>query len=203
MITIVDYGVGNVGALVNMLEYLGVDSVATADPDRIAAAGRLLLPGVGAFDKAMSELRNRNLIEPMNHAVLARGAPLLGICLGMQLLARGSEEGEEPGLGWVAADVVRIPQPAGAGLKVPHMGWNEIAVRNPSEIFPAESDGERFYFAHSFHVVCDRPADTVATIRYGEELTCAVRSGNVHGAQFHPEKSHRFGMRVLRAFAVS
>lgn len=201
MITIVDYGVGNIGALTNMFEYLGLESVATADAGRIMDAERLLLPGVGAFDKAMRELRSRRLVEPMDHAVRGRGAPVLGICLGMQLLARGSEEGEEPGLGWLAADVVRIPQPARSGLKVPHMGWSEISVVNPGPLFPAEASGERFYFAHSYHVVCDDPRDTAATIRYGEELACAVRSGNVHGAQFHPEKSHRFGMRVLQAFA--
>lgn len=203
MIAIVDYGVGNFGALANMFDYLGVDATVTADADRIANAERLLLPGVGHFGKAMGELRARSLIEPLNHAVLERGTPILGICLGMQLLARCSEEGGENGLGWIEADAVRIPQPEGSDLKVPHIGWADIAVANPSPIFPVEATGERFYFAHSYHVVCDHPSDTVATIRYGSELACAVRSGNVHGAQFHPEKSHRFGMRVLKAFVGS
>ncbi len=204
MITIVDYGVGNIGALTNMFEYLGVDAEATANADRIADADRLLLPGVGHFDKAMGELRNRALLAPLNHAVRERRTPILGICLGMQLLARRSEEGgQEAGLGWIEADVVRIPRPESSDLKVPHMGWSEISVVNPSPIFPPEATGERFYFAHTYHVVCDRPADRVATIHYGGELACAVRSGNVHGAQFHPEKSHRFGMRVLKSFAES
>lgn len=203
MIAIVDYGVGNVGALTNMFEYLGVESELTSDPDRIARAERLLLPGVGHFDKAMRELRERALVEPLNHAVLERRAPVLGICLGSQLLARRSEEGIEPGLGWIEADVVRIPQSGQSQLKVPHMGWSDIVVERPTAIFPTEASGERYYFAHSFHVVTDRPEDTVATIHYGQSLACAIRSGNVHGAQFHPEKSHRFGMRVLKAFAES
>jgi glutamine amidotransferase len=201
MIVILDYGVGNIDALTNMFEYLGVDAAASSDPAEIASAERLLLPGVGAFDRAMSELRARNLVAPLNEAVRQRGASLLGICLGMQLLARGSEEGVEPGLGLIEADVVRIPQPEGMALKVPHMGWGEITVANPSLLFPSEATGERFYFAHSYHMVCDRAADVTATVRYGSDLTCAVRSGRVQGAQFHPEKSHRFGMRVLKAFA--
>lgn len=201
MITIVDYGVGNIGALTNMFDYLGVDSIATADPGRIAEAERLLLPGVGAFDKAMGELRSRGLTGPLSHAVRERRTPLLGICLGMQLLARRSEEGQENGLGWIDADVVRIAQPPSLDLKVPHMGWAEIAVKHSTPIFPPDATGGRFYFAHSYHVVCDRPEDTVATMRYGTEMACAVRSGNVHGAQFHPEKSHRFGMAVLKNFS--
>ena len=201
MIVIVDYGVGNIGALTNMLEYLGVECEASADPDCIANAERLMLPGVGHFDKAMIELRSRNLVASLNHAVLERKVPVLGICLGSQLLARSSEEGVERGLGWIHADVLRIPIPKNSGLKVPHMGWSEVAVQQPSSIFPDEATGERYYFAHSFHIVTDRAEDTVATIEYGGNLACAVRSGNVHGVQFHPEKSHRFGMRVLRSFS--
>lgn len=201
MIVIVDYGVGNIGALVNMLDYLGIACKASSAPDRIASAERLLLPGVGHFDKAMTELNRRELVGPLNAAVVDRRAPVLGICLGMQLLGRGSEEGVEAGLGWIAADARRIPAPAHSGLKVPHMGWGEIDVARPSQLFPATSTGERYYFAHSYHVICDHPEDTVATVEYGSSLACAIRSGNVHGAQFHPEKSHRFGMRVLKAFA--
>lgn len=203
MIIIVDYGVGNIGALLNMFDYLGVDAISSSDPDHIASARRLLLPGVGHFDKAMRELDQRGLIAPLNTAVIDRGAPVLGICLGMQLLGRRSEEGSARGLGWIDADAVRIKPSPQSGLKVPHMGWSEIDVVNASDLFPATASGERFYFAHSYHVVCDRADDVVATIDYSDGLTCAVRCRNVHGAQFHPEKSHRFGMRVLKAFAES
>lgn len=199
MITIVDYGVGNIGALTNMFDHIGVDCVTSSEPSAIAAAERLLLPGVGAFDKAMRELRDRNLVEPLQAAV-AHGTPLLGICLGMQLLARRSAEGSEPGLHLIEADVLRIPQTA-SSLKVPHMGWAELSIVRANRLFPAGANGERFYFAHSFHVVCDDARDTIATIEYGTVLTCAVQHANVYGAQFHPEKSHRYGMRVLKAFA--
>lgn len=200
MITIVDYGVGNIGAIVNMAEYLGLDAQTSSDPKVIEAASKLILPGVGAFDKAMVTLRNRGLVDPLNHAVLNRRVPVLGICLGMQLLARSSEEGVERGLGWIQADVRRIDLPSSSPLKVPHIGWLEVNPVRSSELFDEPSRIERFYFDHSYHVQCDDPKDVAAVIDYGGKLCCAVNSGNVAGVQFHPEKSHRFGMRVLEAF---
>jgi imidazole glycerol-phosphate synthase subunit HisH len=201
LITIVDYGVGNISALLNMFEYLGVEAFATSVPREIADARKLILPGVGAFDKAMRTLRERDLVAPLNVAVLERRVPVLGVCLGMQLLARRSEEGSEAGLGWIDADVRRI-QPNGDGtLKVPHIGWSDIEPTGGSPLFVRAEPRERFYFVHSYHVVCDRPADVAANIDYGGPLVCAVGRGNIHGAQFHPEKSHRFGMRLLRAYA--
>jgi glutamine amidotransferase len=201
MITVVDYGVGNIGALLNMFEYLGIEAEASGDARTIARAERLLLPGIGAFDKAMRTLRERNLVEPLNEAVLGRRTPVLGICLGLQLLARRSDEGQEPGLGWIAAEVRRIAVPEGSGLKVPHIGWMETRPVRRSILFDEPLPEERYYFDHSYHVVCDRPEDVSAVIHYGEPLCCAVESGHVHGVQFHPEKSHRFGMRLLTAFA--
>ena len=201
MITVVDYGVGNIGALLNMYEYLGIEAEASGDPAVVAAADGLVLPGIGAFDKAMRELRQRRLVEPLNDAVRHRRVPVLGVCLGMQLLARGSEEGNEAGLGWVAADVRRISVAPNSGLKVPHIGWMETRRARPSILFADSSDDERFYFDHSYHLVCDRDDDASAMIDYGSPLCCAVESGNVFGVQFHPEKSHRFGMRLLTAFA--
>ena len=201
IITVVDYGVGNIGALLNMFDYLGIDAQASGDATVLAKADKLVLPGVGAFDKAMSTLRARRLVEPLNQAVLERRRPVLGVCLGMQLLARSSEEGSEPGLGWVAADVRRIVPGLGSPLKVPHIGWGEVAPTRRSALFDPLEPVERFYFDHSYHVCCDRPKDVAAVVAYDSELCCAVSAGHVHGVQFHPEKSHRFGMRLLRAFA--
>lgn len=204
MITIVDYGVGNVAALVNMYDDLGFESQVTREKDEIAAADKLILPGVGAFDTAMRTLRFHGLVAPLEHAVLQRGVPILGICLGMQLLARRSEEGTEPGLGWIPADVIRIDPRGRADLKVPHIGWAVVRPLKPSPLFafPAR-EAERFYFVHSYHVCCDDPADRAAIIEYGSEICCSVARENISGVQFHPEKSHRFGKRLLRDFAVA
>ena len=201
MITIVDYGVGNVGALISMFDHLGCDAEVKSDGGSIRRARKLVLPGVGAFDHAMRELHAQRLIEPLEEAVLGRSVPVLGICLGMQLLARRSEEGSEPGLGWLPADVRRISPPPDSGLKVPHVGWSLTTATPRSVLFDSGSGAERFYFTHSFHVHCDREADEAAYVEYGGRLTCAVHSGNIHGVQFHPEKSHRFGMRLLSAYA--
>jgi glutamine amidotransferase len=199
VITVVDYGVGNIGALLNMFEHLGIEARASGDSREIATADKLVLPGVGAFDRAMSALRRRGLVSALEETVLNRRCPVLGVCLGMQLLARRSEEGSEPGLGWIEADVLRIRPPAGSDLKVPHIGWMEVHPVGTGALFGIKS--ERFYFDHSYFVSCDRADDVVAVIDYGSELCCAVSFRNVHGVQFHPEKSHRFGMRLLRSFA--
>ena len=200
-LAIVDYGVGNIGALLNMFDYLGIEAEASADPQLLAAARKLVLPGVGAFDKAMSTLRARGLVAPLEEALRERCATVLGVCLGMQLLARGSEEGGEAGLGWIDADVRRITVTPGSRLKVPHIGWMDVRAPRRSALFDPAGPVERFYFDHGYHVVCDRREDVAATFDYGEELCCAVDCGQVLGVQFHPEKSHRFGMRLLKAFA--
>lgn len=201
MITIVDYGVGNIAALLNMFDYLGHEARASADAREIASAEMLVLPGVGAFDKAMVTLRQRGLAAPLNEAVIERRVQVLGVCLGMQLLARRSEEGTEPGLGWIAADVRRIAVLPASGLKVPHIGWAQTRAPRTSALFAAEDSPERFYFVHGYHMVCDDDRDVSAAIDYGYPMCCAVSHGNVHGVQFHPEKSHRFGMRLLESFA--
>ena len=199
MTIIVDYGVGNIASLINMLEHIGVPAEASGDPERVRGAERLILPGVGAFDKAMRTLAERHLIEPIKEAARQRRVPLIGVCLGMQLLARSSEEGQLPGLGLIEADVVRIAPDA--GVKVPHVGWAEVQPVGASPIFPESAAGERFYFVHSYHMRCDDEADVAGRIHYGHEMCVAVSKGNVHGVQFHPEKSHRYGMRLLQSFA--
>lgn len=200
-VTIVDYGVGNIGALLNMLETIGVEAVASCDHAVIEKADKLILPGVGAFDTAMNNLRARNLIGPLKTAVKDRGAAVLGICLGMQLLANDSEEGREKGLGWIDASVVKL-NPKHPETKVPHVGWSDIHPQKASPLFPHGAPSERFYFTHSYQVSCRSTADVLATIDYDESPVCvAVSHANVHGVQFHPEKSHRFGMRLLKSFA--
>jgi len=202
LIIVVEYGVGNIGALLNMFDYLGIEAQASSDPRIIASARKLILPGVGAFDKAMSNLRSHELVRPLNDAVQEREVPVLGICLGMHLMARQSEEGSELGLGWVDADVIRIEVPDSSGLKVPHVGWTTIEVSRETHLFDLSELQARFYFAHSYFLKCDAREDVAANIDYGGQLCCAVHAGNVYGVQFHPEKSHRFGMQLLEAFSA-
>jgi imidazole glycerol-phosphate synthase subunit HisH len=200
MITIVDYGVGNIASLVNMFDHLGYPATVSSDPHVVSRASKLILPGIGAFDKAMATLAQCDLVKPIQDAT-NNNTQLLGICLGMQLLGNRSAEGERAGLGLIDADVVRIERATDSTRKVPHMGWAEISVTRKSPIFPDMSAHERYYFAHSYHMKCKKPDDVTATIDYDSALCVAVSHGNVHGAQFHPEKSHRFGMRLLSTFA--
>lgn len=198
MIVIVDYGVGNIASLINMLDYLGHDACASSDPDVILRADRLILPGVGAFDRAMTNLADRQLIQPLRTAALQLGTPFLGVCLGMQLLASSSEEGTLPGLGLIDADVVRVPE--SAGRKVPHIGWEVVTPTGPAPLLPSDPPG-RFYFVHSYVMRPRHQDDVAGEIDYGERLCVAVSKSNLHGVQFHPEKSHRYGMGVLGKFA--
>lgn len=200
MITIVDYNMGNLGSIRNMLKKIGVDCEVTADPSRIAAATQLILPGVGAFDAGMENLHRSGLVPLLNERVREAGVPILGICLGMQLMTKGSEEGFLPGLGWVDARTRRF-QPRDPALKVPHMGWNRVAVARPSPLVDELPVEARFYFVHSYYISCANEDDVLLRTTHGEEFTSAFEHGNVSGVQFHPEKSHRFGMQLLRNFA--
>lgn len=198
VVTIVDYGLGNLGSVANMLRKLGVASVRAATPEDLAKATALILPGVGHFDTGMGNLRARGLEPVLTKLVREQQVPVLGICLGAQLLARGSEEGSAPGLGWLAADVKRFSFPEGKALAIPHMGWNEVEPVD-AQLFKGHVPGEtRFYFVHSYHLVCDDQADVAAWATYGYRFTAAVRRQNIAGAQFHPEKSHKQGMAMLR-----
>ncbi len=199
MISIIDYGLGNLGSVANMLRYIGVDHEIIHTPEEIEKASKILLPGVGAFDLAMNTLHEKKLIEPLNQKALIEKIPILGICLGMQLLTNGSEEGVQKGLGWIPARTVKFD--ATSGLKIPHMGWNVVIPANPSPLtqnFPEET---RFYFVHSYCVHVENSTNSILQCRYGELFDAAIQNGNIFGAQFHPEKSHKFGMMLLRNFA--
>lgn len=199
MITIVDYGMGNLGSVQNMLHRIGVKCEVSSDRTRIANASHILLPGVGAFDAAMERIDMAGIRPVLEDKALHQKVPVLGICLGMQLLTRGSEEGVRPGLGWIPATTRRLP--SDFGIKIPHMGWN-VAERTRPCSLTDRLDGEiRFYFVHSYCVRTDNPYDTVLKTRYGIDFAAAVQRDNIMGAQFHPEKSHRFGMQLLRNFA--
>lgn len=198
-VTIVDYGVGNIASLVNMFEHVGTRTRLSANPVEIERASKLVLPGVGSFAHAASVLQQRGLDDALRSAV-NNGAILLGVCLGMQLLARFSEEGHACGLGLIDADVRKI-ETSSDSIKIPNMGWREVVPVKDQWIVRNTIAPERFYFAHSFHMICDNPEDIAATIDYDGIKTVAVAKGNVYGAQFHPEKSHRFGMRLLADFA--
>jgi len=202
VIAIIDYGMGNLGSIYNMLNRIGVRSVVSSDPGEIALAEKLILPGVGAFDRAMQSLERLGLLPVLNERVLVNKVPFLGICLGMQLLSLRSEEGELPGLGWIDAETVRfVLDEENATLKIPHMGWNTIEVKRRSPILDDRYDGSRFYFVHSYHVRCADDANVLATARYGILFHAAVIRDNIMGTQFHPEKSHKFGLKLLRNFS--
>lgn len=201
MITVVDYGLGNLGSILNMLRKLGLKCHLTGDPAEVAVAEKLILPGVGAFDNGVENLQRLGLTGVLNTRVLRDRVPVLGICLGAQLMTRRSEEGRLPGLGWIAADTVRFhPRETAPALKIPHMGWTDLTVPRESPLLTRTTE-QRFYFVHSYHFVCDRPQDIMAMARYGYEFTAAFSCDNVLGVQFHPEKSHRFGMNLFKRFA--
>lgn len=202
MIVIIDYGMGNLGSIFNMFRKIGAESTISSDPSIIKSAAKLILPGVGSFDNGMKNLKDQNLIEILGRKVFVDKTPILGICLGMQLLTRCSEEGTLPGLGWVDARTVRFDfRENRDNLKVPHMGWNGVHLQKISPLYNEMFAEPRFYFVHSYHVVCNDPADVLSKTRHGFDFTSSLQRGNIFGTQFHPEKSHKFGMKLLKNFA--
>lgn len=200
MIVIVDYGMGNLASIKNMIKKVGGKSIISSDPEEVKNASALIFPGVGSFDNAVLKLESSGLKQVILDFVDS-GKPFLGICLGMQLLFEKSEEGKLPGLGLIKGTVNKFNFPQGV-LKVPHMGWNKVNVYNPDNcnLYNGLESENRFYFVHSFHANCTNSDDIYATSNYGFEFTCSVKKNNVYGAQFHPEKSHKFGMKFFKNF---
>ena len=202
MITIVDYGTSNLGSMTNMLRKIGQQSRIASTADQLEDATRIIVPGVGSFDAGMRKLAETGMIEVLNRKVTGERVPTLGVCLGMQLMTRGSQEGELPGLGWLAANTLRFDQKAQPDLRVPHMGWNEVHASKHSAVISDMPEETRFYFAHSYFVQPDDPSDVLLEAQYGtSRFAAALARGNIVAGQFHPEKSHRFGMWLLKNFA--
>jgi imidazole glycerol-phosphate synthase subunit HisH len=201
MIVIVDYGVGNLASIANMLRRVNAAVTVSSDPAVIAVAARIILPGVGAFDHAMRKLREGALLSALEQRVVHERVPLLGLCLGAQLLTQCSEEGAERGLGWVDAVTVRFdPSRVSERLAIPHMGWSDVKSAKAHALLATEEPMPRFYFAHSYHIQSSDPELTIGFATHGYEFPAAIAAGNIMGVQFHPEKSHVFGLRLLRNF---
>lgn len=202
MITIIDYNTGNLGSIKNMLKRLGIASQITNDIATIEQAEKLILPGVGHFDYGMKNLHNSGVVNMLNQKVLQNKTPILGICLGVQLLTEASEEGTEKGLGWIKGKTIAFDKTKlASNQKVPHMGWTDVAHYSQSKLFEGIDDEPRFYFVHSFHLSLEDKNDCLVTANYGYEFAAGIEHKNILGTQFHPEKSHKFGMKVLENFA--
>jgi imidazole glycerol-phosphate synthase subunit HisH len=202
VIHIVNYGLGNVQAFLNMYQRLGIAAQLASTADELADAERIILPGVGAFDRAMNLLDASGMRPKLETLVRDRNVPVLGICVGMQILAEGSDEGEKPGLGWIAGQVRSFgSQAQSASLPLPHMGWNDVRPTRAMPLLAGLERDARFYFLHSYYFECAADADVAASAHYGQDFSCVVANGNVFGVQCHPEKSHHWGTQLLRNFA--
>jgi glutamine amidotransferase len=202
MITIVDYGLGNIRAFSNTYKRMNIEARVATNSGELAGATHIVLPGVGAFDHAMELLQASGMRPALDELVLQRGVPTLGICVGMQILADTSDEGQRSGLGWISGRVRSFRSaPAAAVLPLPHMGWNDVHPSPGDPLFAGLESEACFYFLHSFYFDCVQTESAVAAANYGIDFSCAVRSNNVYGVQFHPEKSHHFGARLLKNFA--
>ena len=201
MITIIDYGLGNIRALLNVYHRLNIAARSATTAADLQDATKVILPGVGAFDHAMERLAGSGMRDTLDDLALRRRVPILAVCVGMQMLGRESEEGHLPGLGWIGGRVRSVSSlMPSAPLPVPHMGWNDVRPAAENRLFNG-LESPRFYFLHSYYFECDRAEDAIAVAHYGTDFACAVNSGNVYGVQFHPEKSHHFGAAILKNFA--
>lgn len=202
MIAVVDYGIGNVSSIMNMIKKIGASCIIANNIDQIQRADKLILPGVGAFDVGIQRLNKSGFTDIIKKFALEDHKPILGICLGMQMLGRKSEEGNEDGLGLIPFDNIRFSFDTSNKLKIPHMGWDMITTcNNEDRITQGLSQNQRYYFVHSYHAVCDNIDNVLMRCDYGYSFAAAVKKDNIYGVQFHPEKSHKFGMSLLENFA--
>jgi imidazole glycerol-phosphate synthase subunit HisH len=200
MIAIVDYGMGNLWSIKRKLDQIGVDSVISDSPATIKKCRKIILPGVGHFGKAMDEIKKRGLYDALNEAVLVDKTPILGICLGLQLFAGHSEEGDADGMGWIDATVIRFRIIDKIRNKVPHTGWNSVILKKESPLYENIEFRTGFYFVHAYHIVCNRSEDILSITNYELDFVSSVQRDNIYGVQFHPEKSHAEGRIVLQNF---
>lgn len=200
-ILIVDYGMGNLRSVFNKFKQTGVECLVSSKKEDIYSADKIILPGVGHFKFGMKNLQELNLIDVLNKKVIENKTPILGICLGTQLFCKHSEEGITAGLGWLDAEVVRFKVSNKLKYKVPHMGWNDVQIKNSNFLDKDMGADEKFYFVHSFHLICNKPEDIWMTTEYDYEFVSAVHKENIYGTQFHPEKSHDAGIKLLQKFA--
>jgi glutamine amidotransferase len=201
VIVIVDYGLGNLHSVLHKVRKAGIRAILSSRVEDVEAAEKLILPGVGSFGAGMEGLHHLGMIPVLNTKVVDMKTPILGICLGMQLFAGWSEESSVGGLGWVDADVRKFRFPGGDSLRIPHVGWNTLSRRKESILLKNIPGNQRFYFTHSYHLCCREQDDIVATTPYGYEFASVIQHGNMYGTQFHPEKSHRRGLDIIRNFA--
>lgn len=202
MVTIIDYGMGNLRSVAHAFQAIGCEVCVSPKVEDLQAADRLVLPGVGAFGEGMKKLRDRHLDEALREEVIGKGKPLLGICLGMQLLASlGLEHGEYQGLGFVPGTVTRLA-PQDPQLRIPHIGWNDVTVVRAMGVYRHVAESPTFYFVHSYHLVPEDQAVVTGRCEYGTDFVASIQQGNIWGTQFHPEKSHRAGLAVLKNFAT-
>ena len=202
MITIVDYGVGNVRAFLNVYRRLNIEVKAATKAEELRNTSKVILPGVGSFDRAMERLAQSGMREALDDLALRQRVPILGVCVGMQMLGRASDEGKLPGLSWIDGRVKALESLMPVErLPVPHMGWNDVRPVARNKLLDRLDSGARFYFLHSYYFQCDREEDTIAVSNYGVDFASAANAANVFGVQFHPEKSHQFGARLLQNFA--
>ena len=200
MIAIIDYGMGNLGSVKKKMDRIGVKSIITSDAEEIKNSNKIILPGVGHFAKAVSEIKSRGLWDLLSKQVLVERKLILGICLGMQLMAKQSEEGDAEGFGWFDAKVIRFKVSDTIIYKIPHMGWNTMKEIKESPLFEKINFNSEFYFVHSYHLKCNDSNNILAETIYDYSFTSVIQEGNIFGVQFHPEKSHDVGERLLMNF---